>query len=154
MYFSLRGKKKNIEHVSRWFITINSNRVGIENIKPLKQAYEGFYKNIKKFLLFMDEGNENNIIEISDDPVIGIGKIYSRVHIHSLITIKHTTKIHLNFDKIRLFFSKLLGYNVHFDARVIKDFEINIRNYLMKNYEEAVNQNIKNLNELLKEENE
>src|SRR5579875_3243736 len=103
MYFSLRGKKKNIEHVSRWFITINSNRVGIENIKPLKQAYEGFYKNIKKFLLFMDNGNENNIIEISDDPVIGIGKVYSRVHIHSLITIKHTTKIHLTLTRYDYF---------------------------------------------------
>ena len=102
----------------------------------------------------MDNGDENNIIEIQDDPVIGIGKIYNRVHIHSLITIKHTTKIHLNFDKIRTFFSKLLGYNVHFDARVIKDFEINIRNYLMKNYEETVNQNIKGLNELLEQENE
>ena len=50
-----------------------------------------------------------------------------------------------------------MGYNVHFDARVIKDFEINIRNYLMKNYEEAINQNLKNIkeiNDLLKEENE
>ena len=68
----------------------------------------------------MDNGNESDIIDIQDDPVIRIGKVYSRIHIHSLITIKHTTKIHLNFDKIRTFSSKILGYNVHFDARVIK----------------------------------
>ena len=46
---------------------------------------------------------KDNIIEIQDDPVIGIGKVYNRTHIHSLITMKHTTKIHLNFDKIRTF---------------------------------------------------
>src|SRR5579885_496161 len=141
MYFSLRGKQKTVEHVSRFFITINTNKTDIKQIKPLKQAYEGFYQNLDRFITYLDPSNKM-INEITDDPVIGIGKTYNRVHIHSLITIKHNSKIHLNFDKIRKYFSKYLGYTIHFDCRAVKDFEINIKQYLMKNYQDAINQNL------------
>src|SRR5579883_2576455 len=105
MYFSLRGKQKTVEHISRFFITINTNKTDIKQIKPLKKAYEGFYQNLDRFITYLDTENKS-INEISDDPVIGIGKTYNRVHNHSLITIKHNIKIHLNFDKIRKYFSK------------------------------------------------
>ena len=111
MYFYLSGKPKKVEHVSRFFITINTNKTGLENIKPLKKGYEGFYQNLDRFIIFLNDENKT-INEITDDPVIGIGKTYSRVHIYSLITIKHNSKIHLNFHKIRKYFSKYLGYTI------------------------------------------
>ena len=106
-----------------------------------------------RFIIFLNDENKT-INEITDDPVIGIGKTYSRVHIYSLITIKHNSKIHLNFHKIRKYFSKYLGYTIHFDYQSVRDFEINICQYLMKNYQDAINQNFKALQEIINNENE
>jgi len=75
------------------------------------------------------EGGSKDIISSVDDPVIGIGSVYNRVHLHSLITVTHTAKIHLDYDKIREYFKRALGYVIHFDAKPLKDTEINIRNY-------------------------
>lgn len=144
MYVNLRKNrfKKSDVHVSRWFITINTNRSEKEMIKRLKTVYEAFWDNIKRFIIFIEEGP---LLSMEDDPVIGIGKTFNRVHIHSLITIRHEAKIHLDYDKIREFFGRLLGLTIHFDARPIRDTEVGIRKYLMKNYREVEDEDLKEL---------
>lgn len=142
-YVSLRWKKPKNEsyHISRWFMTINSNRTEPEMVKRLKISYEALYKNIKRFITFLKPG-EDKIISIDDDPVIGVGKQLHRIHIHSLLTIKHRTKIHLDYDKIRTFLNRVMGMDVFFNAIAMKDTEIGIRKYLEKNYLEYLNENI------------
>jgi hypothetical protein len=105
-------------------------------------VYEAFFKNLNHFIIFLEPGE---IISVEDDPVIGIGKVQSRIHIHSLITIRHHAKIHLDYDKIREFFGRLLGKTIHFDARSIRDSEVGIRKYLMKNYREYEEEEIKEI---------
>jgi len=46
MYFYLSGKPKKVEHVSRFFITINTNKTGLENIKPLKKRLRRFLSKL------------------------------------------------------------------------------------------------------------
>jgi len=142
--------------VSRWFITINTNKTSLDEVKRLRDAYEAMFNNIRRFFKFL-EGSPQDIISSVDDPVIGIGNVYGRVHIHSLITVNHKAKIHLDYDKVREYFKRALGYPVHFDAKSLKDTEINIRNYLLKNYEESehINYMLKNFEEMdVKELNE
>jgi hypothetical protein len=149
-YVSLRWKKPKEEsyHISRWFVTINSNRTEKEMVRRLKLSYEGFYNNLKRFIKYMkvNEGEEK-VISITDDPVIGIGKMYHRIHVHSLITIKHRTKLQLDYDKIRLFLNRAMGMDVFFNAIAIRDSDIGIRKYLEKNYLEFTNESFEDLNE-------
>lgn len=131
-------EQKAVEVVSdsSFLITINSNQVDIPK-KSLEDAFDEFYEHVEKYLTYR-----------YDDPVVGIKKIRSidceyavesgptnhRLHIHALITIKHTTNLHFNENLMREFFAQSLEVDaIHLDIKYIRDPTLGLKYYIRKN---------------------
>jgi len=42
----------------------------------------------------------------------------SMIHAHMLIEIKHYTKVHLDFDKLRAYMESAMGHHIHVDNKI------------------------------------
>ncbi|HEY8542210.1 MAG TPA: hypothetical protein VIL29_07490 [Pseudothermotoga sp.] len=139
-------------HKSAWFFTVNSNkRATPENIeyvqdigRKLKQAFSFMITNhIKDILLIKDREDaakwERNrdaayrelIKKVDVKLAIEVGKDIKgrRVHLHALLTITHTTAIHLNYKLIQKILRDLLCKDLESPFRVegMCNIHINIK---------------------------
>jgi hypothetical protein len=91
------------QHLSTFLILVNS-QIDDEKYKSrLKDAYSSFYKDLDKFLV--NKSKSVNIKNISSKATVERGNKRFAYHLHGLLRIEHTGKIHLNLEKMRDFFT-------------------------------------------------
>ena len=61
------------------------------------------------------------------------------LHLHGLLSIKHTTNLRLSYPKYRAACEKILGHKCHFDAKIARGGEslADIRAYIHKKQQSA-----------------
>jgi len=132
-----RAKKSKIakEHLSSFLITINSNVNDRETYGPkLQAAFSDFYNDIDKYII--NKGSTAlKINKIQGEATIEDGKRRRASHLHALVKIYHTSKIHLNIAEMRKLFDERIkdnGKKVYFQCKYINDPAFNIRRYFEK----------------------
>jgi len=91
------------QHLSTFLILVNS-QIDDEKYKyRLKEAYTEFYKDLDKFLV--NKSKSVNIKSISSQATVERGNKRFAFHLHALLRIEHSGKIHLNLAKMRDFFT-------------------------------------------------
>src|ERR1700722_20076689 len=101
-------KSSNKNHVSTFFVTVNTNQTDVQHITSLREAFNMFYSNIKNFIKLLGKEDLSFIDKIICESAIEIGSEKHRVHLHSLIKINHRTKIQLDQAKMRIFFQEMM----------------------------------------------
>ena len=117
-------------HSSKFFITLNTNSSDISYKDKLKQAYNKWYKDLLHYLT--KKTDEVTIKSINCKAVLEVGEEKHRIHMHSVLTIIHTGKIHINIEKSRAYFSNELLRNVSFNVKAVGDTDFNIMRYMQK----------------------
>jgi hypothetical protein len=91
------------QHLSTFFILVNSQIDDEKYKKRLKDAYTEFYKNVNDYLV--NKSKTVGIKSISSQATVERGNKRFAYHLHALLRIEHTGKIHLNLEKMRGFFT-------------------------------------------------
>lgn len=117
-------------HSSKFFITLNTNTTDIEYKDKLKNAYNQWYKNLLQYLT--KKSDEVTIKSINCKAVLEIRENKHMIHMHSILTIIHTGKIHINIEKSRAYFCNELLRNVSFNVKAVSDTDFNIMQYMQK----------------------
>src|SRR5688500_10507795 len=88
--------------ISKFYLTINTNQTDVTLKPKLKQAFTLFYVNCENFFVWLEDGlpKLNKIVSISGEGSTEVGDIQHRVHFHAFLTVKHHTKIQLDYDKM------------------------------------------------------
>lgn len=119
-------------HLSTFLITINSQTDDKKFIPRLRDAYDKFYNDVEGYIKEKSQGVK--IKSISSESAIERGSRRHAYHVHALLKIEHSGKIHMNLDKMRSFFNKEVkgdGKN-YLDVKYINDPSFNIRKYFTK----------------------
>jgi hypothetical protein len=119
-------------HLSSFLITINSQVDDKKYIPKLKNTYEKFYDNVESYIKNKSDGVK--IKNISSTSSIERGNKRLAYHLHALLKIEHTGKIHLNLEKMReVFDSDVKGEGkVYFQCKYINDPTFSIQEYFKK----------------------
>ena len=136
----MKRDKRKIEpkvaktNLSTFLLTINPNQLKNDNIKLLKESYELFYDNIDKFL--KSKSQNVKISKISNEASIEKGNTRQAYHLHSLLKIYHTGKIHMDLEKIRDFFNKEIPLGtdkkIYIQCKYVNDPTFSIQQYFKK----------------------
>jgi len=117
---------------SNFYITINSNKrvVLVDQLTPEEKAYfqqfdaawkRYFNQSPDVWLKFLMPGdNTKNSIKSIDSLARAELQLSRRlmIHAHMLIEIKHSTKIHLDVDKLRAYMESAMGHHIHVDNKI------------------------------------
>ena len=124
---------KSKENLSRFFITLNTNQTDYDKTR-LKNVIDDFYDNMELFLKYKDgKGTIDNVREINLQAGLEEGTKQGRQHCHMLVTIKHNTKLHIDIELARSFFTEELGLpSVHLNCQYIQSNIDNILKYIEK----------------------
>lgn len=133
----IRGKrqsqiKEKAEKLNRsaFLYTINTNQrykegdPAIENDEIcLEDSIKDVLQHLPQYISIKESGkawDKNSIKDVDIDYTIERGSTYGALHAHILIKIKHTTKVHLAYGKIKEKVCADLGLeNVYTDNRVL-----------------------------------
>jgi len=91
------------QHLSTFLILVNSQIDDEKYKKRLKEAYTEFYKNVNDYLV--NKSKSVNIKSITSQATVERGNKRFAFHLHALLRIEHSGKIHLNLEKMRDFFT-------------------------------------------------
>lgn len=120
---------------SNFLITMNSNKTLPKAF--IATIYERFYRKIKKFIKFNHREPEyDKIKRIKGEYSTEIGSVYKKTHVHAIIRIWHRSNISLDYDKMRDYFSEIIGTTVHLNGKYFprEDYE-KIKHYIFKEKE-------------------
>jgi len=128
------GKQANT-HLSTFLITVNSQVDDKKYIPRLKDSYESFYQDVEDYIKVKTEPMK--IKSISSQSTIERGNRRHAYHIHALLKIEHTGKLHLNLDKMRNHFNTSVKGDgkVYLDCKFISDPTFTIQRYFNKETE-------------------
>ena len=130
---SVEPKRREAKvHLSSFLITINSQIDDKKFIGRLRDAYDKFYSDIEGYIKDKTEGVK--LKSITSESAIERGERRRAYHLHALLKIEHTGKIHMNLEKMRSFFDKEVkgdGKN-YFQVKYINDPTFNIKEYFRK----------------------
>lgn len=110
------------EKRSNFLLTINSNKNLIEkDAEHFGKVIRFLYHDGRVREFFHDIlGHPLNIIEFkAEAPPLEIGSIQSKVHHHGVVQVVHKNILQLDFKKMRSFLRKVLGYESHFDCKLL-----------------------------------
>lgn len=128
--------KKEKVNSSRFFVTINSNQTSSKYKGLLHDAYNDFVENIEHFIKYKEDSHDkgwDKIKSIDFDQVLEVGDEQHRQHLHSFVDFKHNTKLQLDLNMMRYYFSKYLDLpSIHLDVKYVSDDKTSIDNYLRK----------------------
>ena len=133
-------KKAKARHTS-YLITINTNtpiRTGAEEHLPelkrrLTNAYNALSTNILDLIEYKaEDGNVDLIDNVSMTGNMEIGSERNMLHLHAILSIKHRTKIRLDYKKARLLIHEQCP-NAHFDCRLFHHSFAYLLDYISKN---------------------
>jgi len=127
------GKDKS----SILFLTLNTNTRDLVSEELLRKVGGEYFDNIEEFLRFLHKEPERNnpsyIDEVDIETVVEKGKKEERVHLHSLIRIKHRTKLQIDLIKTQAYFCRELGLkNIYLNVKFIPDDNMSLLKYLRK----------------------
>ena len=128
----VRKPKPAKVHLSSFLITVNSQIDDKKFIPRLKNAYDQFYENVEQYI--KDKSDGVKLKNITSTSAIERGIKRKAYHLHALLRIEHTGKIHMNLDKMRSFFNKEVkgdGKNF-FDVKYVNDPTFSIQEYFKK----------------------
>ena len=122
-------------HLSTFLITVNSQVDDKKYIARLKDAYETFYQDVEEYLKIKSEPMK--ITSISSQSTIERGNRRHAYHLHALLKIEHTGKLHLNLDKMRTHFNTSVKGDgkCYLDCKFIADPTFTIQRYFNKETE-------------------
>jgi hypothetical protein len=128
------GKQANI-HLSTFLLTVNSQVDDKKFIPRLKDAYDSFYQDVEDYIKVKSEPMK--ITSISSQSTIERGNRRKAFHLHSLLKIEHTGKIHLNLDKMRNHFNTSVKGDgkCYLDCKFVADPTFTIQRYFNKETE-------------------
>lgn len=127
---------KNVEHVSTFFITINTNQTEESLLPRLKDVYSRIYSNLLEFIKWKGRNGEepDKIDKIDGEAHCEIGPKYGFVHLHAMVSVRHRTMIQLDAQKIgRCVRDHLELGGVHCHVQFVKDPSMSILAYMRKN---------------------
>lgn len=127
------------EHLSTFFILVNSQIDDQKYKKRLKDAYTEFYSNINDFLV--NKSKTVGIKSISSKATVERGNKRFAYHLHALLRIEHSGKIHLNLEKMRDFFTDRVKNGeskVFLNVKFVNDPTFVISRYFKKEKEEVL----------------
>lgn len=119
-------------HLSTFLITVNSQVDDKKFIKRLKKAYDEFYDKVNDYI--KDKSTGVKIKTISSEATVEHGERRKAYHIHALLRIEHTGKIHLDLDKMRSHFNTEVKGDgkCHLDVKFVSDPTFTIKEYFNK----------------------
>jgi predicted N-formylglutamate amidohydrolase len=128
-------KKAAKTHLSTFLITVNSQVDDKKYISRLKDSYDSFYQDVEDYIKVKSE--PMRITSISSQSAIERGNRRHAYHIHALIKIEHTGKIHLNLDKMRTHFNTNVKGDgkCYLDCKFVSDPTFTIQRYFNKETE-------------------
>lgn len=134
--------KEDLPNISTWFCLLNPNKAVYSKrdkfIKKFKYVFEVFTQNVPLFVIPYDG---NHIVEPDKyhyNVARGyeVGELDHKLHVHFDLTIKHDSKIKLDYDLITKWFTKNLGLKgdhiVYFHATPYNDAKNRIYRYISK----------------------
>jgi hypothetical protein len=101
--------------------------------KRLKDAYTEFYKNVNDYLV--NKSKTVGIKSISSKATVERGNKRFAYHLHALLRIEHSGKIHLNLEKMREFFNNRVKNGeskVFINVKFVNDPTFVISRYFQK----------------------
>jgi len=128
-------KKAGKIHLSTFLITVNSQIDDRKYISRLKDSYESFYQDVEEYIKVKSE--PMRITSISSQSTIERGNRRKAFHLHALLKIEHTGKLHLNLDKMRTHFNISVKGDgkCYLDCKFISDPTFTIQRYFNKELE-------------------
>jgi len=122
-------------HLSTFLITVNSQVDDRKFVPRLKDAYDSFYQDVENYIKVKAEPMK--ITSISSQSTIERGNRRKAFHLHSLLKIEHTGKIHLNLDKMRTHFNTNVKRDgkCYLDCKFVSDPTFTIQRYFNKETE-------------------
>jgi hypothetical protein len=111
---------------SDFALTINLNKT----VDGLSERQQQMFKLISEYLFDcegiddfvkdMKDDGKTNIISRYIDHNFEVGEKFGKLHVHSLIQIKHDGMIQIDIPRLRAFIDDAMGYNVHINLQAIK----------------------------------
>ena len=129
---------------SRWLITVDPRRKpgsypgGEAGLRRNLQLCARLLSppHIQKFVYLMPKGHtyEKNILQTTADHAIEKGEKRGFIHLHALVSVKHTSSVRLSYPVFRAACEKILGGKCHFDAKLARGGESleDIKRYIHK----------------------
>jgi len=119
------------------FMTINSNSQDLVTETQMRKAAEEYFEHIEEFFCFLNRDVSRNnpgfIDEIDVESTVETGKKEKRVHLHSLIRVKHRTKLQVDLRKTHAFFCERLQLkNIYLNVKFIPDNNMSLLKYMRK----------------------
>lgn len=112
--------------VSKFFITINSNKVARDldeanaTADCLKKAFQAAFKeHIEDMVRMPDPFTPEFVKAVDLKYAAEIGPKQDRIHLHGIVTFKHHSHIQLRYKVIGDFLKAHCGMNVYFNAQFI-----------------------------------
>ena len=136
-------KKKHIKY-SRWLLTVDprkktgSHQNGEAGLRANLEKCARLLRPpfLEKFVYLTPKGHtyEANILETSAENAIEKGPKRGFWHMHALVTLRHDSNERLSYPIFRAACAKIMGGNVHVDARLARGGESleDIRQYIYK----------------------
>jgi hypothetical protein len=130
-----KAGKQAQTHLSTFLITVNSQIDDKKYIARLKDSYDSFYQDVEDYIKIKSEPMK--IKSISSQSTIERGNRRKAFHLHALLKIEHSGKIHLNLDKMRTHFNtNVKGDGKCFlDCKFVSDPTFTIQRYFNKESE-------------------
>jgi hypothetical protein len=131
-------EKKSKTKLSRFFITINSNKTDPIFGAKLQKAYSLWYQYLddpKADLIKFVSGEAKDMTKVlgmNVDMVLERGPLQGKYHIHSIVDITHETKVQINLSKLRSFMNLVIGSPCHINIVYVKDVRVSLMQYLQK----------------------
>ncbi len=120
---------------SPFYITINTQQTDLKYVPLLKETYDAMVQRKEFFLVCKDNDPDfiSKVISLDHEPEIEIGPIYRKIHLHTVWTFKHKTKIQLDQDKIRRYIAGNLNIPpIHLHIRYVRDNRLKLSQYIGK----------------------
>lgn len=137
---------------STWLVTVNTNKAPqgntpaevradakrlaakVERLTAALWSAESMAAGAVKFLIKGHSFTTDYILKAEAEYAVEIGEVLQRIHSHSLVSIEHRSKIHLDYEYIRRFFIENSDgefTNIHLDVKFVPGRQ-NALQYLRK----------------------
>ena len=131
---------------SNYFITINTNQKGFNKlseeyeifVEKFKKSLNEIYNNLENYVTIKEKNDsyDDNVRKIDIQSAVELGPKTNSIHAHINISFLHTTRLMLDFDKIKQhILSDLKIPNLYLNSKLYHSNTMSLKDYLLKQYE-------------------
>lgn len=132
--------EKTTYKFSVWHWTLNSqsdlSKMSTEEKHKFKALVEFVFSDVNAAKYLEDrtspEDVQKNTAELKSEYYFEVGSVQHRLHVHGVLTVKHTGNFRLCNEKIRGVVERVLGKKIHFNATGSSDVERVWAQYIQK----------------------